>query len=350
MPPETGAEPSPPRPSRAQLIGGAAGFVLLVLIVLVVVGQTSLGAAGVLVVLGVVVLVLQVGLLGIGLLLVRRVSRSVSAQERTGGLVHRRTKRLIRLGREAAQRDRSLHRRVDDLDRQLATITKEARRDTANDRTLSDRRHLNTQRQVQALLALGTTVDLSGAAVPAGGWPASPDLLLLCTQLLRDESPVTLVECGSGLSTLYLALTVAQYDLPTKVVALEHDEKYATLTRELLARHGVAEHAEVRLAPLAEAGIPGHETPWYDPKALEGLDQIGVLLVDGPPADTGPQSRYPAVPLLADRLARRCVVVMDDTIRVQEKEIAQRWAQEHPDLELELLGDYQKGVGLLRRG
>jgi hypothetical protein len=75
-------------------------------------------------------------------------------------------------------------------------------------------------------------------------------------------------------------------------------------------------------APLVDA--------WYDPAALDGLPERGVelLIVDGPPAARG--SRYPALPLLADRLAPGAAILLDDTDREGERKAVERWSDEFP--------------------
>ena len=64
----------------------------------------------------------------------------------------------------------------------------------------------------------------------------------------------------------------------------------------------MAEFAEVRHAPLKRGMIGDAEWYWYDPEQLEGIDDIDLLLVDGPPGMIQKNSRWPALPLLFDRL------------------------------------------------
>jgi hypothetical protein len=52
------------------------------------------------------------------------------------------------------------------------------------------------------------------------------------------------------------------------------------------------------------------------------------LFVDGPPGAIARQVRYPAFPLLADRLAPGATVVLDDSRRSAEAAIVKAWKQE----------------------
>ncbi|MET1059324.1 MAG: class I SAM-dependent methyltransferase [Nocardioides sp.] len=202
--------------------------------------------------------------------------------------------------------------------------------------------------RVQAMINLFDMVHVSAAVPAMSHWAASPDLVLWTVDTFLKDRPSLVVECGSGVSTLFLALAAKQYDLPTRIVALEHDRTYARRTREMLAHHGVAGFAEVRHAPLARTHLEDHETPWYDESALTDLKGIGLLLVDGPPARTGPAARFPAIPILKDGLADTCTILVDDLIREEDREVSERWRSLLPDFSYEVLA-LHKGAAVLRR-
>ncbi|MFC4561629.1 class I SAM-dependent methyltransferase [Nocardiopsis mangrovi] len=165
-------------------------------------------------------------------------------------------------------------------------------------------------------------------------WAASPDILRLLVEQIRDRAPKLVVECGSGASSVWLGYALRRAG-SGRLVAIEHDERYAALSRDLVAAHGLSDIVEVRLAPLRDWSPQGDGTDaqrWYDVDALADLKGIDLLFVDGPPARTGPQARYPAVPVLLPRCSTDAVVVIDDTIRTDEQEIGDRWVAEHPDL------------------
>ncbi len=164
------------------------------------------------------------------------------------------------------------------------------------------------------------------ARVPAlSGFAAAPDVLALLVEELVRVRPRVVVESGSGASTLFLALAAEKYGIDARLVALEHDLGYARDTRALLARHGVADRAEVRHAPLARTRIPDHSSPWYDEAAVADLSDVGLVFVDGPPAFLGPAARYPMIPLLRDKLAERCTIIVDDVRRAEDQAVADRW-------------------------
>ena len=48
-------------------------------------------------------------------------------------------------------------------------------------------------------------------------------------------------------------------------------------------------------------------------------------MIDGPPKSTQQNARFPAIPLLYDRLNPGSVVLMDDGARIEERQIASTW-------------------------
>jgi predicted O-methyltransferase YrrM len=203
--------------------------------------------------------------------------------------------------------------------------------------------------QVQSLLNLFLLAAPKAVMPTLGGWAASAELLLRIVDILMTRRPKLAVECGSGASTCWLALVIRELELPTRIVALEHDPHYASRTRQELERHELEDYAEVRLAPLKVVdGLLGHETPWYDTAALSGLEEIGLLFVDGPPGSTGPAARLPAVPLLRQRLARECTIILDDSHRADESGVVAEWRALLPDFTFTDL-PVEKGAALFTR-
>lgn len=228
------------------------------------------------------------------------------------------------------------------------------------------------------------------------GWAADPHVLRVVFEALWRDRPDLIVECGSGSSSVWLGYAVEHVGTG-RVVALEHDERYLALSRDLVRAHGLDDVVEIRHAPLeawrpageadvappaaaadapgavtagsdtavdpgapepgaatdpdaaprsaAATGEPvptgeaaqrapaGHEYPWYAHRAVEDLSDIGVLFVDGPPGAAGPQARYPALPLLLPRCAPRATIVLDDAHRTDESALSDRWLAEFPELE-----------------
>jgi predicted O-methyltransferase YrrM len=156
------------------------------------------------------------------------------------------------------------------------------------------------------------------------------------------------VECGSGASTLWLALAIRRFGIEGRVVALDHDPTFGGKTRDLLARHDVGDLAEVRDAPLESFSLAGETYSWYARRAWEDLKGIDLLFVDGPPATTGHQARYPALPLLASSLSPVATAVLDDLVVPDMQKVLRLWLDAYPDFDAEIL-PLEKQAAVLRR-
>lgn len=178
---------------------------------------------------------------------------------------------------------------------------------------------------VTALFSLFQVLPLDGPPTLPTDFTASPRTMQsLVTEVLSRPGPLSIVECGSGASTVWLAAACRRAGSGA-VLALEHNERYAREATQALQLCGLSDYAEVRHAPLVSLSLDGQNFSWYDPTAYNDVRQIDLLFVDGPPGSTGPLARYPALPLLADALAPGALVVVDDIERSEEATVVQRW-------------------------
>ena len=205
-----------------------------------------------------------------------------------------------------------------------------------------------TFRQLEALQNLSAVLPTSDVLPATRVWAASPDLLVVLVDLVITERPSLVVECGSGASTLWLALAMRRFKIEGRIIALEHDPVFAAKTRDFLARHDVGDLAEVRDARLESFSLDGHTYSWYARPTWEDLTGIDLLFVDGPPATTGHQARYPALPLLNGLLSPAATAVLDDLIVPDMQQVLRLWLDEYPDFSSEIL-PLEKRAAVLRR-
>ncbi|MDX1660644.1 MAG: class I SAM-dependent methyltransferase [Gemmatimonadota bacterium] len=196
-------------------------------------------------------------------------------------------------------------------------------------------------RQVEARLWLSEALEVRAPLPPMRGWAMSPDLAREVVEHVLDARPARVVECGSGVSTLLVAYALERTG-GGRVVALEHDAEYAARTAERIRLHGLEAVAEVVHAPLQTVEVEGEAYRWYAAPDLEA--PIDLIVVDGPPAP--PASRYPAVPLLRDRLSADAVVYLDDATRREARRNLERWSS-RPSVEVEML-ETEKGAAVIR--
>jgi predicted O-methyltransferase YrrM len=205
-----------------------------------------------------------------------------------------------------------------------------------------------TFRQLEALQNLNAMLPTTDVLPASRGWAASPDLLLVLIDHVITTRPSLIVECGSGASTLWLALALRRFGIDGRVVALDHEPVFAERTRGFLVRHGVSDLAEVRDAPLEDFEISGETYAWYARAAWEDLTGIDTVLVDGPPQATGHHARYPALPLLGEALSPAAALILDDLVVPDMQKVLQLWLDANPDFSSEILL-LEKQAAVLRR-
>ena len=181
-----------------------------------------------------------------------------------------------------------------------------------------------------------------------GTWAASEDLLLWLAGCVLEQRPRTVVDLGSGQSSVWMAAAMRTAGYHGRVIGVDHDEAFAEGTRALARRQGVEDWLTVVHAPLREQEIEGKTVRWYDLDALSGIKGIDLLCIDGPPGQGASHARWPALPALQDRLSSGAVVVLDDMIRRDEQEILDDWVGRFPGYAVERL-DFEKGAAIMRR-
>lgn len=177
--------------------------------------------------------------------------------------------------------------------------------------------------QTQALLQLHDQFAPTAPLPAVAGWAMEPTALVELVNLIAQLRPQLVVECGSGTSTLWIAYALRRNG-SGRVVALDHKAEFAAASNRVVAEHGLTEWAQVQHAPLTPTSTPRGDMPWYSAD-LTGLDGIELLLVDGPPQATGELARYPALPVLADRLAPGAHILFDDADRPGEVAALDAW-------------------------
>jgi hypothetical protein len=198
--------------------------------------------------------------------------------------------------------------------------------------------------QLEALSWLRDELKLATPLPPTRGAAAAPDALLELLRIIDRSHATSVLELGSGVSTIVCARRLQQAG-SGHVVALEHLPEYAVATRTQITAQGLDAFATVLDAPLRDVRIGDDTWNWYElgPGVPEAVD---LLFIDGPPKLTGTLARYPALPLLRDRLLPGANVLVDDGDRTDEHEMVRRWEAEIEGIGVQHL-PFAKGAWLL---
>lgn len=206
---------------------------------------------------------------------------------------------------------------------------------------------IQQRRHMQALLFLFSAFDFRAPLPSLTGWAISPELAATLVTLVRTHEPDVIVELGSGASTIVMGYALEQQG-KGRIISLDHSTKYGAETQKDLAMHALQDWTEVRHAPLTSIEQEGQTWSWYDLAALEDDLSIDMVVIDGPPRETGPMARYPAVPALYEYLSDDAVVVLDDAYREDENKMLDRWLENYDDFELDI-HESPSGTAVLHR-
>lgn len=134
----------------------------------------------------------------------------------------------------------------------------------------------------------------------------------------RTEGPI--LECGSGLTTILMGAVTMRGG--ARVHSLEHNAEWRDRVYQTLRDHGL-DGPTVHLAPLRNFG----EYDWYDAPLADVPSGLSLVVCDGPPESTR-GGRRGMMPVMQDKLAPGCVILLDDLARAAEQELVRSWVRD----------------------
>lgn len=186
--------------------------------------------------------------------------------------------------------------------------------------------------QLSGVVGVYSTLKPKVPFAPFGRSAVAGDCASRLVSLILSRRPRCVVEAGSGLSTVLIARALELLGENGRILAFEHKVEWANATKQMLAEHGLQEWASVVHTPLVPTRIGDEVFQWYDTAAVALPGSIDLIFIDGPPGNSGSFARYPAGPLLFDRLSVGGVAILDDASRSEEQSVLGRWKSEFPDL------------------
>ncbi|MCB0805048.1 MAG: class I SAM-dependent methyltransferase [Bacteroidales bacterium] len=201
--------------------------------------------------------------------------------------------------------------------------------------------------QIESLFAIYNLLKIDGILPPFRGWAISPDFASIILKKIRNNKAEQILECGSGVSTIIIGYLLKQRG-SGHLYTLEHDAEYAKKTQTQLEKNNLSEYVTILQSELISHSIHNNTWQWYDYSGIGNGQLFDMLIIDGPPFQLQPKSRYPALPLLDKNLNNKAIILIDDCKREEDSEVVKQWLNEYSHYTEEWI-DTEKGAYLLTK-
>lgn len=197
---------------------------------------------------------------------------------------------------------------------------------------------------VESLIGVNDLIKPRAPLPTMAGWAISSDSAKAIIEIFNNNTVKKVLDIGSGTSSVIFGYLL-EGTKGASVVSVDHDINFSEITKNNLKIHGLSDIVKVYSKPLKKQIVKNKTYIWYD---LPDIEDIDMVLVDGPPAKTQKYARYPALPLVYSKLSKKAIVILDDYDREDEREVVRRWLKEYPDFTLEEIRT-DKGLAVLYR-
>ncbi len=175
-----------------------------------------------------------------------------------------------------------------------------------------------------------------------GDWSIDGDLARIMVKDIIENRRNFILELGSGSSTIIIAQLLKKLG-KGKFYSIEDNENFYNKIKRELSLNGLEYNVNLILSPLKQIIVDNKEFLWYDTNFIKEIEKVDFLFVDGPPAYIQEMSRFPALPLLINKLNNDFVILLDDGKRIDEKIAVDKWKKLFPDFKYQLI-DTIKGA------
>jgi predicted O-methyltransferase YrrM len=201
--------------------------------------------------------------------------------------------------------------------------------------------------QLDGLISIYKILENVRYPVPSfRGWAISPDFTRILMKYIFDIKPELVVELGSGVSTIISGYCL-KMNGKGKLISLEHEAKYYQDSLTNIKAHGLEDYVELYLAPLKQYILDDATYLWYDLSKVTIDNPVDMMTVDGPPGTIQKESRYPAFPLMVSYLNHNAIILVDDYIREDEKEMVENWMKNTQLVQVNIINT-EKGTCVLK--
>lgn len=152
-----------------------------------------------------------------------------------------------------------------------------------------------------------------GKVLPYNIWSISPSAMMVIVNHILINDVKTIVEFGSGISTIFLNNLSKKNKLGLKIISVDHDENWQKIIKE---KYEVDEVTFVHCPLSTKMTYEGNEYQWYDVTKLNGIqkESIDFIIIDGPIGSVSPYERAGAFEFFKSELSRPSFsCFLDDT-------------------------------------
>ncbi len=180
-----------------------------------------------------------------------------------------------------------------------------------------------------------------GMVLPYNSWSISPQGMLMIVNHVLVNDIKTIVEFGTGISTVFLNNLSIKNNLDLKIISVDHDAAWQKIIREKYKADRV-EYIHCELNTTMK--FKNRDFLWYDPEALKKIDRqhVELVIVDAPIGSSSPYQRAGAFEFFHNELKRsNFSCYLDDTGQGPLKEIMKHYftdARFYPDFSIAGLG------------
>ena len=193
---------------------------------------------------------------------------------------------------------------------------------------LNDHDKLNFDHDVLAKLCLGWGNPNAASNV---------EFLSECIKFAR-ESSLPILECGSGLTTIIGGLVAKKNT--NSYWSLENMKFWYNRVKKCLKMYQV-DSATIYYSDLKDYS----DFSWYDPPLDSMPDKFSLVICDGPSNNKG--GRYGLLPVMKQKLAPGCIVLLHNVDTTDEKENLERWAA-YTNISYEIRGSAIPHYGIVQ--
>jgi len=156
------------------------------------------------------------------------------------------------------------------------------------------------------------------------GWSIGEESFSSIIEILKNLNPQRLLEFGSGTSSIRLAREFPD----CYILSVDHSDSFANKTRALKDIYAPGVALEVVVRPVS---WQRHGWRWYlsyQPVRLSG--EFDAVIIDGPPVGLSRRGREACLHQAVSHLREGGIVILDDYIRPEEKQIVDNWLATYP--------------------